>query len=267
MKKYFFFFRNRFYAGLQYRAASVTALVTHFIWGIMECAAFKILLESNDAASPMALSSIISYIWLKEAFFDLFNTWGADRDIFNLIVDGGIAYEMCRPVSVYNMWFAKNIGGRAALSAIGCVPVMAAAMLLPEPYRLIFPAGAGNFFLFLLTMFLGAGVTVSFCMLVYISAFFTISPQGMKMILTGAVEFLAGSVIPLPFIPNPYRRIMELLPFASMQNVPLRIYSGDLCGYEMWTAILLQIFWLVSMVLVGKAVCRRAERRVVVQGG
>ena len=36
MKKYFFFFRNRFYAGLQYRAASVTALVTHFIWGIME---------------------------------------------------------------------------------------------------------------------------------------------------------------------------------------------------------------------------------------
>ena len=31
---------------------------------------------------------------------------------------------------------------------------------------------------------------------------FTISPQGWRMVLTGAVEFLSGNIIPLPFFPR-----------------------------------------------------------------
>ena len=87
------------------------------------------------------------------------------------------------------------------------------------------------------------------------------------MVLTGAVELLSGSIIPLPFIPDSYKRILELLPFASMQNVPLRIYCGDLVGSKMIEAIILQLFWLIILVLFGKALCKLAERRVVVQGG
>ncbi len=83
----------------------------------------------------------------------------------------------------------------------------------------------------------------------------------------GAVEFLAGSVIPLPFIPQPYRSVIELLPFASMQNVPFRIYSGDLTGNGMWRAIILQLFWVFMLNVIGVFLYKKAERRVVVQGG
>jgi ABC-2 type transport system permease protein len=129
------------------------------------------------------------------------------------------------------------------------------------------PDSIGVLMLFIITLILALGVTVSFCMLVYILSFFTISPQGIRMVLTGAVELLSGAIIPIPFIPNPFRRVLELLPFASMQNVPLRIYCGNLTGRDMLTAIILQLFWLIMLIMLGKALCKLAERKVVVQGG
>ena len=87
------------------------------------------------------------------------------------------------------------------------------------------------------------------------------------MVLTGAVEFLSGSLIPIPFMPSVVRTVVELLPFASMHNVPLRIYSGDLAGEEMLRAVLLQFIWICILVGLGKLLCKVAERRVVVQGG
>ena len=61
--------------------------------------------------------------------------------------------------------------------------------------------------------------------------------------------------------------ILGLLPFAAMQNVPLRIYSGDLSGPRMITAIKLQVFWLIVLVIIGYQLCRMGQRHVTVQGG
>ena len=60
---------------------------------------------------------------------------------------------------------------------------------------------------------------------------------------------------------------MELLPFASMQNVPLRIYSGDLSGGAMVRAILVQFLWLFLLVAAGKILNTLAMRKITLQGG
>ena len=267
MTKYYSFFKVRFFTGLQYRMAAVTALTTQFVWGLMECLAYKALADSNVVALPMDYSALVSYIWLKEAFFALFNTWSSDNDLFGMIVHGGIAYELCRPVSIYKMWYARTIGARVAEAALRCVPVLLGALLIPSPFRISTPASPSAFLLFVITMLLGLCVTVSFCMLIYMLCFFTIAAEGWRMLFMGAVEFLSGSVIPLPFIPQPYRTIIECLPFASMNNVPFRIYSGSLTGNEMLTAIGLQIFWFVCLTAIGSLICRLAQKRIIVQGG
>ena len=89
MKKYLMFFKVRFASGLQYRMASVTALTTQLIWGIMECLAYKAIAEAMGTGLPMEYSSIVTYVWLKEAFLALFLTWTGDKEIFALIQSGG----------------------------------------------------------------------------------------------------------------------------------------------------------------------------------
>lgn len=268
MRKYIAFFRMRFASGLQYRSAYISAIVTQLPWALMECYAYMTIHETNAERFPMELAAVTSYIWLKETFFALFNVWiSTDNDIFDLIMNGGISYELCRPLSIYHMWFARVAGGRISSALIRCVPIMIIGFLIPKPYGLSLPASFANLCLFVLTLLLGLGVTVAFCMLVFILCFFTISPQGVRMILTGAIELFSGAVIPFPFIPEPYRRIFEILPFGSMMNVPFRIYTGDLFGTEMIQAILLQIFWIIVLTGFGKLLYRLAERRIVIQGG
>ena len=64
-----------------------------------------------------------------------------------------------------------------------------------------------------------------------------------------------------------YLFLVELSPFAYMQNVPFRIYSGDLVGGEIYQCILKQIFWLVTLMGLGIVIWKQAEKRIIIQGG
>lgn len=267
MKKYLSFFRLRFTMGLQYRAAALAGITTQFAWGFLEIMIFRAFYRADPSSFPMSFSATASYLWLQQAFLALFAVWMMENEIFDSIVNGNIAYELCRPVDIYNMWFSRSIATRLSRAVLRCFPILIVAAVLPEPYGIIAPASPRHFLLFLITMILGLLMTVSLCELVYILAFFTISPAGLRLMFNSVTDFFAGALIPLPFFPEKMRQIMELLPFASMQNVPLRIYGGSMSESEIRQAIFLQIFWFAVITFTGRMLCRLAQRRVTVQGG
>ncbi|MDE6909098.1 MAG: ABC-2 family transporter protein [Lachnospiraceae bacterium] len=267
MKKYVLFFKLRFATGMQYRMAFVAALTTQLVWGVMECLVFQAVAEASGGSMPMNYDSIVTYIWLKESLFVLFNTWSADNDVFAMITSGDVVYELCRPVSIYSMWFCRTTGARMAEALMRCIPVLCGAFLMPGACRMKLPVSGVSFLLFLITLVLALGITVTFCMVVYMLCFFTISAQGWRMVLTGAVEFLSGNLIPLPFFPKKYLVLLENTPFAYMQNVPFRIYSGDLAGREAYLCMGKQIFWLAALMILGIVIWKQAEKRIVIQGG
>ena len=215
----------------------------------------------------MTMSATASYIWMQQAFLALFATWMMDNDIFDAIARGNISYSLCRPIRIYNMWFSQSTAARVSRAVLRCLPILIVAAFLPEPYGMAKPASAWHFGLFVVTLILGLLVTVAFSMLVYVLTFFTISPQGVRIVFTSMVEFFAGAIIPLPFFPPGWQSVLELLPFASMQNVPLRIYSGSMSGAQMERAVALQLVWLAVLVMLGSGLSRLAEKKVTIQGG
>lgn len=267
MKKYFTFFRLRFSMGLQYRAAALAGVVTQFAWGFLELMALQAFYESSPDSFPMQLDAVAAYVWLQQAFLAFFAAWMMENEIFGTIMDGNIAYELCRPVHIYDMWFSRSVANRLSRAVLRCFPILFVALFLPAPYRLLLPASIPRFCMFLVTMALGLLVTVAFCMLVYSITFFTVSPFGVRMLFVSVVEFFSGGVIPLPFFPEKLQPVLELLPFASMQNVPFLIYSGSMAGQEAVKAIGLQVIWLVLLVAGGKLLCHMGERKAVIQGG
>ncbi len=267
MRKYLSFFRLRFSMGLQYRTAALAGIVTQFFWGFMEIMVFRAFYVAEPESFPMAFEAMVSYIWMQQAFLAFFAVWMLNGEIFNVIMDGNIAYELCRPIRIYDMWFSKEVANRMARAVLRCFPILLVAVFLPDPFGLQAPASLFHFGVFMVTLIMGLFVTVAFCMLAYVLSFFTISPMGLCMLFTSVTEFFAGAIIPLPFFPEKIQFVMELLPFASMQNVALRIYSGSMGSEEMLKAVVLQAFWLVVLILGGKGLCGRAERKVTVQGG
>lgn len=267
MKKYQSFFKIRVFAGLQYRTAAAAGIATQFAWGFMNILLFAAFYRTDPAAFPMGISQLSSYIWLQQAFLTLFMLWGFENEIFSAITGGQIAYELARPLDLYAMWFVKHAAGRVSKVVLRCVPLLVVAALLPAPYGLAPPAGGFAALLFVPTMLFSFLLGTAFCMLIYVATFYTMSPMGVRIMAVSVTELLTGQIVPLPFLPDWLQRGLELTPFASMQNLPLRIYSGHIAGGQAIEGLLWQLFWLAALVLLGRLWMRRALRRVVVQGG
>ena len=267
MKKYLSFFRIRFAAGLQYRAAAWAGVSTQFAWGFMTILMFKAFYKSTPDAFPMEFSQLSGYIWLQQAFLGMFMAWFFDNDLIQSVESGSIAYELCRPMSLYAMWYTKNVAVRLSRTLLRFFPILLVAVFLPSPYGLPAPAGVVPFILFLVSMILGMGVLVSFSMLIYISMFYTVSSIGVRALAVSTVEFFSGALIPIPFFPDPMQRVLNLLPFASTQSTPFLIYVGHIPVSEALPSIALQALWLVVLTAAGIVWMRTSLRRVVVQGG
>lgn len=267
MKKYVSFFRIRFTNGLQYRAAALAGIVTQFAWGGLEILMFKAFYDYDKGAFPMEFSALVSYIWLQQALLSLYMVWFYENEIFDLITSGNVAYELCRPISVYDMWFVRNMASRLAKALLRSFPILAVAFFLPKPYGLALPKDGGTALWFFLSLLLGFLVVIAFCMLIYITCFYTVSALGVRLVAAALAEFLTGAIIPLPFFPEKIGKVVNYLPFASMQNLPLRIYGGDIYGKELYQGILLQLFWCIALILFGKWMLPRALHKVTVQGG
>ncbi len=267
MSTYLSLIKMRFINGLQYRAAALGGIATQFGFGFMFISQYLAFYRSNPSAFPMEISQVVAYIWIQQAFIMLFMSWFFESDIFTAITSGGVAYDLSRPVDLYGKWYCQCIASRLSKAVLRCFPILIIALLLPEPYKLTFPPSAVQFLFFVLSAFLALGVVVCFGMLIYIATFYTMSPVGVRIMGAVLADFMAGSIVPIPFFPDGFRQIAELLPFGAMQNMPLRIYSGNIVGADVLVGILLQVFWIVALTLVGKLWMDSTLKKVVIQGG
>ena len=266
IKKYLSIFRIRFIYAVQYRVVVFSLLFTGFLWGLMLVLAYAAFYRADPDAFPMTLSQTISYMWLQQAFLILFSVVFADDETESSIENGSITYELVRPVDLYARWYIRACAGRAAFTVFR-LPLLIVVFFLPAPYNMAPPPDVFQFAVFLPSAVLALCVTAAFTMLMYVSLFYTTSYGGVRVMLIAATAFFTGAVIPFPFLPVPVRTVLELLPFAAMQNMPLRIYSGNIAGADALRGVAFQLIWLVVLITVGKIAMDRALHKVIVQGG
>ena len=267
IKPYIALFRVRMLNSIQYRLAAVSGIATQFAWGFMLIISFKAFYASNPENFPMTIGQTVTFMWIQQAFLAAFMLWRIDNSIFESIEKGNIAYDLVRPMDLYSRWFTTSTAIRVSDTSLRCIPILAIGFLLPTAFRIVMPGSLLQFLAFGISLVLALGVVVSFTMLVYISAFYTIDSQGLRTMVAILGDFLSGAVIPILFFPDRFRTIAMLLPFGSMQNMPILIFAGVLEGTQILQGIALQLFWVIALVTTGRLLMNRAVKRVITQGG
>jgi ABC-type uncharacterized transport system permease subunit len=110
-------------------------------------------------------------------------------------------------------------------------------------------------------------VAVQMNLLIGLVSFWTLEMTGFRMMYRLIGNFATGALIPLWFMPDLLRSIIQLLPFQAIAFVPVSIYVGQPATGAIWSALAVQAFWAVVMVLVIRLVWARAFRHTVIQGG
>lgn len=266
MKTYLSFFKLRFNIALQYKFAAIAGILTQFFWGAMRLMIYDAYYQI-DIELPMQWTALVSYIWLGQAFLMLTRFNCADTDISESIITGNVAYEYTRPLSIYAMWYTKIMANKTASALLRFLPIILVAIILPSGYKLAAPVSFLAFILFILTLALGTFLTVGIAMLIYVIMFYTTSSKGVFNVYAVISEFLAGRIIPIPFMPAFLQRICYMLPFRLAFDLPYRLYVGEIPVIEGIQSIGIQIIWLAIIIFFGSYLISKTSKKLVVQGG
>jgi ABC-2 type transport system permease protein len=261
----------RFRMLLQYRAAAVAGLWTQLFFGLVILSIYEGFYRSTTRAQPMTFQQICSYVWLGQALLGML-PWNADADVRAMVRTGAVAYELCRPIDLYGLWYARAVAWRTAPTVLRALPMcLIAAIGLPlvglDEWRLAAPPSLASAIAFGATLVCTLSLGCALTTLVNISLLWTISGEGAVILMTALVTFFSGMIVPLPLFPDWAQPIVQALPFAGLVDLPFRVFTGHIPPRAVVSVLQHQLVWTVILVLSGRWLLSRGLRRIVVQGG
>ncbi|AEF82581.1 ABC transporter permease [Leadbettera azotonutricia] len=268
-KPYLGIFKMRLIAGMQYRAAAWAGVATQLFWGGIQLLVFWAFYRSMKpgAQEPMAFGQLADFVWLRQAFLALVMLWAQDNELLEMIAGGNVAYELCRPLSLYSFWFSRMLAYRISRTLLRCLPIFLIALLLPEPWRFHLPPDFFAVSLFVPSLIFASLLVTAISMFVCILTFISLSPYGARLFVGVAAEFLMGALLPIPFMPEALQKALNVLPFRYIADFPFRVYSGNISGDEALIGLGIQVSWTLVLVGLGIWGFKSVQKRLVVQGG
>jgi ABC-2 type transport system permease protein len=246
-------FRLRYFTGIITYLINVT--VYYFIWSAVY--------RSGIPIAGYNLAQMITYVsvgWIMRSFY--WNT--IDQEMAYEVIEGKIAMDLIKPVSVQWMWLARAMGESAFRLILLTAPTAIVVTLLfpvlppasPLNFVLFFVAAVGSFFIMgALNFIIGTCAIPLTSILALIRAKFWL------------IELLSGLLIPLSFFPRSLQIISAWLPFEHIANTPLQIYLGRLSLTQTLRLLAIEYFWVAALIFLGHLWWTRATRKITIHGG
>ena len=263
----------RFRMLLQYRAAALAGLWTQIFFGLVLLMIYEAFYRSTTVRQPMTFAEIVSYVWLGQALLAML-PWNADAEIRAMVRSGAVAYELCRPIDLYSLWYARALAWRTAPTILRAVPMcVIAAVILPLVGLRRVAARESTLARRRSRVRRHARLYAPPRLRSHDADQHQLSSgpsagTGPSILLTALATFLSGMIVPLPLFPDWAQPIVQALPFAGLVDLPFRVFTGHIpAGADAVSVLQHQIVWTIALVLFGRWLLSRGMRRVVVQGG
>lgn len=247
-------FRLRYYTGIITYLINVT--VYYFIWR-------AVFANASGSIAGFSLPQILTYVsvgWILRSFY--WNT--IDQEMAYEVIEGKIAMDFIKPVSVQWMWLARAMGESAFRLILLTAPTAIAIALL---FPVLPPASKLNFALFLVAAVGSFFIMGALNFIIGTCAIPLTSILALIRAKFWLIELLSGLLIPLSFFPRSLQIISSWLPFEHIANTPLQIYLGRLSLLQTLRLLAIEYLWVAALIFLGHLWWRRATRKITIHGG
>jgi ABC-2 type transport system permease protein len=256
-------FRLRYYAGIFTYLINVT--VYYFIWTAIYRAAGNGVTSGGAAANigGYDLGQILTYVavgWIIRSLY--WNT--IDQEMAYEVIEGKIAMDFIKPVSIQWMWICRALG-ETAFRLIMLTALTSVAVVLLFPVHL--PASWANFGMFVVSVIGSILLMAAINFMIGTCAIPLTSILALIRAKYWLIELLSGLLIPMTYFPAALQRVAAWLPFEHIAFTPLQIYLGKLNGAAALKALAVQWIWIVALLWLGNLWWRTATRKITIHGG
>lgn len=263
MKRYLSIIRSGLISQLFFRLNFIFSIVGSIIFMILSYFLWKSIYAGHpEGLNNFTFISAFTYLSVSGTIRGLVETW-MEYPLSNSIIHGGILVDLTLPMDLHARTLVNAFSifiGRLITTAVPSFLVLFLVFRIPVPSGL-------NVLLFCISVILSLFISVNFEFFVGVSAFQLESILGVKFMKDSIILFLSGAVIPLPFFPEAFQRVLMLLPFQAMFHTPASIFLGSFSTVQALQMILVQFFWLTAAIIAGRLFYRKLIVRLVINGG
>jgi ABC-2 type transport system permease protein len=176
-----------------------------------------------------------------------------------------VVADLLRPLHPVAAYLAADLGRAAHASLTRFVVPVAVGSIFFDLYA---PRRLATYPLFALSTLLGVVVCFACRYLVNATAFWLLDVRGASLVWMFCTSVLAGLAFPLHFLPAPLVTTIWLTtPFPSILQAPLDVLVERASTAQLSGLVAVQAAWAVTLLFFCWYVQRRAERKLVIQGG
>ncbi|MFH5836043.1 ABC transporter permease [Proteiniclasticum sp. C24MP] len=266
IKAYLPFTINTFQMLLSYKANVIIFMLGEWMMLTVSFFLWKAIFSSSPerVIKGFTLNEMILYIIIS-FLTTLITSVDISFDISREVKDGTIAINLIRPVSYEKRMLFQAFGG----VLYNFIIIFVAAFTVINLIVYSSPGFSGNYNvpLYLASMTMGIFINFYFSYSFGLLSFKLTNMWGMSQIMGAVMQLLSGALIPVVFFPAVFRNLITLLPFSSIVYTPTMIYLGKLQGMDAYQAVAMQLFWIIMMMLISKAIWKSMVRHLTILGG
>ncbi len=180
------------------------------------------------------------------------------------IKSGEIATELLRPYSFLAYLFSVIIGEVCFNLWTKVLPLLIVSTWI---FRLELFDSWWVLLQFLGSLFLSYLLMYFFNMIFWLCAFWVHQTWSIVTIKNAVVLLLSGATIPFWFLPSGLAELFEWLPFKNIYFTPLAILLGKAPNENVGVLYAEQTLWIFLFAAAGMLMWRKAQRKLVIQGG
>ena len=249
-----------------YRQATIAGTFTNIVFGFLRCyVLLAVTVEAVDnRPGGYDAEQLATYVWVGQGLLSVIGIWSW-AELADRIRTGDIAADLLRPVGPVTAYLAADLGRalHALLTRFG-PPLLAGALFFP----LYTPVRWQTVPLFGVSVVLAVIISFGCRYCVNATAYWLQDARGPITLWTLGSGVLGGLYFPLRLLPPEISvALWVATPLPSLLQTPLDVIS-ERDGPALQAGLVgLQAWWAVATLVLAVVLQRRAERRLVVQGG
>lgn len=263
LKAYVYIAKMRIQTMMAYRADTWTFMIMQCLMMVAVGFFWRAVYGSTESSHGVTGDMMITYTVVSMLMNSLYYM-GVEDNIADAVKTGSIATHMIKPINLFSMYFAEDMGNIVFNLIFSTIPMFVVALII---FGLPVPASGVHFLLFFVSFLLGYGINWLFSAVFAMLSFTAIDLGPVFSIKYHFVNMLSGAMIPLWFFPEWLRNAMYCLPFVYMYQEPLSIYIGKYTPAQCVSKLCIQTAWLIGLAVIFSVAQKRAAERVMVQGG
>lgn len=228
-------------------------IITFFFWGFVH--------DAGDIQG-FSLSDTFTYLFVASLVRTFVNN-DLDRILSRKIRQGLFACDILLPANPVGVSVAESMGTTLYMLMWGALPV---ALTVGWFFPLTRPS-LGYLMAFCITVAVAIVLNVQINFIVGLISVWTRRIDGVMALKGIATLILAGTLVPLDFLPGWILSVLKVTPFAALSYYPAMVFLEKMPPQELAMLLLLQVVWAIVLLSISRRVFTRARIKLVTFGG